>query len=146
MFSASPPQYAIRSLSYSLILRLCNQLPRQFRLDAALTCLRIPWYRYANRMPFQRDYCIHHCSLHSSTTRTSLRHIYIVTCRPVAGQRLGKHIPATTNTQKQSDNFRFYATRCKYNNRGRGVFYVVRIYPLLGNGFVFYGSASRLYK
>jgi hypothetical protein len=24
---------------------------------------------------------------------------YSVTCRPVAGQRLGKHIPATTNTQ-----------------------------------------------
>jgi hypothetical protein len=26
--------------------------------------------------------------------------ILIVTCRPVAGQRLGKHIPATTNTQE----------------------------------------------
>jgi hypothetical protein len=35
---------------------------------------------------------------------------------------------------------------CKYNNRGGGVFYVVHIYPLLGNGCVFYGSTSRLHK
>jgi hypothetical protein len=28
--------------------------------------------------------------------------------------------------------------RCKYNNIGSGVFYVVRIYPLLGNGRVFH--------
>jgi hypothetical protein len=48
--------------------------------------------------------------------------------------------------RQQLDNFRCYATRCKYNNRGRGVFYVVHIHPLLGNGCVFYGSASRLYK
>jgi hypothetical protein len=47
---------------------------------------------------------------------------------------------------QQSDNFRSYATRYKYNNKERCVFYVVRIYPLLGNGCVFYGSASRLYK
>jgi hypothetical protein len=43
--------------------------------------------------------------------------------------------------RQQSDNFLCYATHCKHN-RGRGVFYVVRIYPLLGNGCVFYGSAS----
>jgi hypothetical protein len=36
--------------------------------------------------------------------------------------------------------------RCKYNNRESDIFYVVRIYPLLGIGYVFYGSASRLYK
>jgi hypothetical protein len=37
--------------------------------------------------------------------------------------------------RQQSDNFRYYATRCKYNNRGRGVFYVVSIYPLFGKGW-----------
>jgi hypothetical protein len=41
--------------------------------------------------------------------------------------------------RQQSDNFRCYAARYKYNSRGRGVFYVVRMYPLLGNGCVFYG-------
>jgi hypothetical protein len=25
--------------------------------------------------------------------------LYIMTCRPVAGQRVGKHIPAATNTR-----------------------------------------------
>jgi hypothetical protein len=57
-----------------------------------------------------------------------------VTCRLVAGQLLGKRITATTNTQATMGHFRCYATRCKYNNSGRGVFYVVLIYPLLGNG------------
>jgi hypothetical protein len=33
------------------------------------------------------------------TNMKVLEDMYIVTCRPVAGQRLGKHIPATTNTQ-----------------------------------------------
>jgi hypothetical protein len=44
-----------------------------------------------------------------------------VTCRPIATERIGK----------QAHNK--YAT----NNRGR---------PVLGNGRVFYGSASRLYQ
>jgi hypothetical protein len=35
--------------------------------------------------------------------------MYIVACRTIAKQRLGKHIPATTNTQATIDNFRFYA-------------------------------------
>jgi hypothetical protein len=35
----------------------------------------------------------------------------IMTCRPVAGQRLGKHIRAATNTQVKIDTFRCYATR-----------------------------------
>jgi hypothetical protein len=70
----------------------------------------------------------------------------IVTCRPVAGQRVGNTSPRATNSRQHSDNFRFYATCCKYYNRGRGVFYVVRICPLLGNGCVFYESTSRLYK
>jgi hypothetical protein len=48
--------------------------------------------------------------------------------------------------RQQSDNSRCYATCCKYNNRGSCAFYVVRIYPLRGNGYVFSGSASRLYK
>jgi hypothetical protein len=60
--------------------------------------------------------------------------INAVTCRPVAGQRLGKHNPTTTYTGQQSDNFRCYAAPCKYNNRGSCVFYSVSIYPLLGNG------------
>jgi hypothetical protein len=47
--------------------------------------------------------------------------------------------------RQQLDNFHCYATRCKYNS-GSGVFYVVRIFPLLGNRSVFYGSALRLYK
>jgi hypothetical protein len=38
--------------------------------------------------------------------------------------------------RQKSDNFRCYATRCKYNNRERGVFYVVTIHPLLGNGII----------
>jgi hypothetical protein len=38
---------------------------------------------------------------------------------------------------QQSDNFRCYAKRSEYKNRGIGVFYVVHIYPLLGNGCVF---------
>jgi hypothetical protein len=33
--------------------------------------------------------------------------------------------------------------RCKYNNRGSGVFYVVSIYPMLGNGYIYYVSAWR---
>jgi hypothetical protein len=78
-----------------------------------------------------------------------------VTCRPVAGQRLCKHVPAETFwvnspllgktyniARQQSDNFRFYVKRCKYNNIGSSVFYVVHIYPLLGNRCVFYGSDS----
>jgi hypothetical protein len=36
--------------------------------------------------------------------------------------------------RQQSYNFRCYAMGCKYNNRGRGVFYMVGVYPLLGNG------------
>jgi hypothetical protein len=80
-----------------------------------------------------------------SSTFLSLK-VYIWTRRTIAGQRIGKHIPAANNTLKKSDNFRCCATRCKYNSRGRGVFYVVRIYPLLGNGYIFYGSASNLYK
>jgi hypothetical protein len=47
--------------------------------------------------------------------------------------------------RQQPDNSRCYAILFKYSNRGSGVFYVVRIYPLLGNWYVFYGSASRLY-
>jgi hypothetical protein len=67
---------------------------------------------------------------------------YIVVCRTVAGQRLGKHIPAQRIGRQQSDNFRCCAMRCKYNSRGRVIFYVVRIYPLLGNGCVFYDYIS----
>jgi hypothetical protein len=44
---------------------------------------------------------------------------------------------------QQSDNVRCYATCSKYNDRGRGVYYVVRIYPLLGNGcFLLVGLES----
>jgi plasmid stabilization system protein ParE len=90
---------------------------------------------------------------------------YIVTNRPNARQRLDKYVPAETDSlvnspllgkaynntrqrirRQQSDNFRCYATRCKYNNTVRGVLYVIRIYPLLSNGCVFYGFASLLYK
>jgi hypothetical protein len=48
--------------------------------------------------------------------------MYIVTCRP--------------------------EIRARSNRKGiaRSAFYVVRIYPLLGNGCVFYVSASRQYK
>jgi hypothetical protein len=63
---------------------------------------------------------------------------------------LGKNSVSTFQRQRirrqQSDTFRCYATRCNYNTRGRGDFYVVRIYPLLGNACVFCGTSSRLYK
>jgi hypothetical protein len=65
---------------------------------------------------------------------------------PLLGNGSVNTFPPQRMRSQQSDNFRCYATRCKYNNRGRGVSYVVRIYPLLRNGCVFYVSASRLYK
>jgi hypothetical protein len=71
-----------------------------------------------------------------------------VTRRPMSRQRLGKHIPTATNMHA---TIRLLLLLC--NGAANtiecvttGVFYVVRIYPLLGNECVFYGSASRLYK
>jgi hypothetical protein len=72
-----------------------------------------------------------------------------------AGQRLWVNSPLLSKAYKnkrqrirrqQLDTFNFYATRCKDNNIGSGVFYEVRIYPLLGNEYVFNVSTSRLYK
>jgi hypothetical protein len=65
----------------------------------------------------------------------------IMTCtpRPVAGQRHCNKFPRKRVRRQQSDNFRCYATHYEYNSRGRGVFYMVRIYALLDNGCVFYG-------
>jgi hypothetical protein len=62
-----------------------------------------------------------------------------VTCRPFLGNDLVNTFPRQRICRQQPDNFRCYATRCKYNNRGRDVLYVVGIYPLMGNGCVFYG-------
>jgi hypothetical protein len=72
-----------------------------------------------------------------------VKFIDIVTCRPIARERLGKHIPAATNTQATSIAIQ---RCCKYNNRGGGVFYIVLIYPLLDNRCVFFGPTLRLYK
>jgi hypothetical protein len=56
-----------------------------------------------------------------------LWHVY-----PLLGNRSVNTFSRQRIRRQQSDNFRCYTTRCKYN-RGRGVFYVVRINPLLGN-------------
>jgi hypothetical protein len=85
-----------------------------------------------------------------------------VTCRPIARERLGKQArdkyaansrvdPFLSNDSVNTSRGNEYAgnnritsvamqRRCKYNSRigvVRGVFYVVRLYPLLGNGCVF---------
>jgi hypothetical protein len=78
-----------------------------------------------------------------------IRVICIVTCRPIAGQQLSIHIPAATNTEATILELPLLCNALYiyiYINRGRGVFYVVRINPLLGNGYIFYGSALRLYR
>jgi hypothetical protein len=64
---------------------------------------------------------------------------------PFLGNDSVNTFPRQRIRRQQSDNSLCLAMRCKYNNRGRGVFYVVRRYQLLGNWCVFYGSASRLY-
>jgi hypothetical protein len=73
------------------------------------------------------------CNLHVGLLqRTPLR----ILCTPLSSTPLCVIyiVTRTPISRQESDNFRCYATRCKCNNRGRGVFYVVRIYPLLGNG------------
>jgi hypothetical protein len=58
---------------------------------------------------------------------------------PLLGNDSVNTFPWQRTRRQQLDDFRCHATRCKYNNKGRGVFYVVRIYPLLGNGCDFMG-------
>jgi hypothetical protein len=70
---------------------------------------------------------------------------YIMTYGLISSQGLGKHSRIPAVTKQQSYNFRCHAARCKYNRR-RCVLCVLRKYPLLGNGYVLYGAASRLYK
>jgi hypothetical protein len=69
--------------------------------------------------------------------------MWSATC-PLLGNGLLNTFPRQRIHRQQLDNFRCYSARYKYNNRGKVVSYVVRIYPLLDNGCVFYGYASRL--
>jgi hypothetical protein len=72
-------------------------------------------------------------------TRTQQQKRYCKKCSmrsapcPLLGNGSLNTSPPQRIRRQQSDNFRCYETRCKYN-RGRGVLYVVRIYSLLGNG------------
>jgi hypothetical protein len=59
---------------------------------------------------------------------------------PLLGNDSVNTFPRQRIRKQQSDNFRCYAARCKYNSRGRGVLYVVRIRCVL------HVSASRVYK
>jgi hypothetical protein len=46
---------------------------------------------------------------------------------PFLGNDSVNTFPRQRIRRQQSDNFRYYATRCKCNNKGRGVSYVVHI-------------------
>jgi hypothetical protein len=69
----------------------------------------------------------------------NLLHIVLWHVNPLLGNDSVNTFPRQRIRRQQSYNFRCYATRCKYNNRGRGVFCVVRIYPLLDNGCFLWG-------
>jgi hypothetical protein len=73
--------------------------------------------------------------------------INIVTHMLIARQRVAKHIPAEANVRNKWTSIARQRPKNTRNIRkgiARSVFYLVFIYPLLDNGCVFYGSASRI--
>jgi hypothetical protein len=64
----------------------------------------------------------------------------IVTYRPIARERLGKQARNKYSATRGQTHFQATSAIHARNNRtgvAGGVFYVIRIYPLLGNGCVF---------
>jgi hypothetical protein len=73
-----------------------------------------------------------YCSSIFGVTYPPLRYTYMLShVDPLLGNDSVNTFQRQQICRQQSDNFRCYASRCKHNNRGRGVFY---------------SSVSRLYK
>jgi hypothetical protein len=72
--------------------------------------------------------------LHDSHSRKTAKYWH---ADPLLGNDSVKTFPRQRIRRQQSDNSRCYATRCKYNNRGSDIFYVVRHISIAGQRMYF---------